>query len=103
MKTNKITIVVSPDREVRAAMIKRLVVDAGFAKTPGDAAKIIRKSPYDFDLSESFFVFAELYNLRESPITTHKLYEMAVRGLAVIVGARRIPPEMEFLCSAQFP
>lgn len=102
-RSNKIMVVISPDHELRERMIKRLLVSVGFACTPSDAGKLIRKSVHDIDLSEVFFVCASLYNFRESPITTQRLYELAARGIAVIVGVRKIPPEFEFFCSTYYP
>ena len=60
-------------------------------------------SVHDFDLSRAYFVLADLYNFRESPITTQRLFELAARGIAVIVGTRRLPPEFEPFCTAYFP
>jgi hypothetical protein len=102
-KSNKIIVAVSPDRNQRAAMIARIAVNLGFARTPGDAGKIIRQTPYDYDLANCYFVLAETYNLRESPLTTQRLYELAATGIAVIIGTKKIPPEMEFLCEIYMP
>ncbi|GAP73064.1 hypothetical protein SAMD00024442_6_16 [Candidatus Symbiothrix dinenymphae] len=102
-KSNKIIVAVSPDRSQRIAMVQRIAVNLGFAKTQGDAGKIIRQTPYDFDLSNCYFVLAETYNLHESPMTTQRLYELAAIGIAVIIGAKRIPPEMEFFCDVYTP
>jgi hypothetical protein len=102
-KSRKIIVAVSPDRAVRLQMIRRIVVDLGFARTQGDAGKIIRNTPHDFDLVNCYFVFAGTYNLRESAITTARLYELAATGTAVIIGSRKIPHEMEFICDARFP
>lgn len=95
--------VVCPDRPTRQKMIQRLAVQLGFAKTPGDAAKIIRQSPHDFNLANCYFVLAEQYNLRESPFTTQALYELAATGIAVVIGMKKIPPEMEFICDVFTP
>ena len=102
-KANKIIVVVSPDKAQRQTMIQRLTIQLGFARTMGDAAKIIRQTPYDYDLASCYFVLAESYNLRESPITTQRLYELSVMGIAVVVGTKRVPPEMEFLCDIYTP
>ena len=102
-KTNKIIAVVSPDRAQRQTMIQRVAVQLGFAKTPGDAAKIIRQTPYDYDLANCYFILAESYNLRESPATTQRLFELAATGMAIIVGMKKVPPEMEFLCDIYSP
>lgn len=81
----------------------RMAVDAGFALTPSDAGKLIRPSVHDIDLSRAYFVLADLYSFRESPITTQRLFELATRGIAVMVGTRRLPPEFEPFCVAFYP
>lgn len=96
-------VVISPDADVRDRMLKRLVVRLGFAVTPTDAGKIIKKSVYDIDLSNAYFVIADLYNFRASPITTQRLYELAARGIAIVVGVKKLPPEFEFICTAFYP
>lgn len=96
-------VVVSPDPVIRDRTLKRLIVKLGFAVTPTDAGKIIKRSVHDIDLSAAYFAFADLYNFRSSPITTQRLYELAARGIAVVVGVRKLPPEFEFFCSAFYP
>lgn len=102
-KTNKIHVAVSPDNDIRAAMMKQIIVDLGFARTPSDAAKLIRDTPYGIDFANAYFVFADIYNFRDSNITTQHLYEMAARGFAVVVGVKKLPAEHEFLCTAFYP
>jgi len=102
-KSNKIMVVVEPDIVIRRKLIARLVVKLGFARTPSDASKIIRTSPYDFDLATDYFILADNYDLRESSITTQRLYELATKGIAVVIGLKRIPSEHEFFCQAFFP
>lgn len=102
-KQNKIIAAVSPDSAVRASMLRQLAVRLGFALTKSDAAKIIRKDIYQIDLSLAYFVFCDGVNLRTSPATTQKLYEMAARGIAVVVGCKSIPRELEFICEAFYP
>jgi hypothetical protein len=102
MKQNKIIVAVHTDGKTRAAILQRLAVKLGFARTPSDAAKIIRASVYDIDLSEAYFVLADNYNFRESPITTHRLFELAARGIAVVVGVKKIPKEFEWHCEPHY-
>ena len=78
-------------------MIEQILVDCGLAMTRADAGKLIQEDPRDFDLVNSYFIAAELYNLRSSPITTQKLFEKALSGDLVIIGTKRIPSEMEFM------
>ena len=102
MKTKKIIVVVAGDYTQRTEMIRRLAVKLGFARTSSDAAKIIRNSVHDYDLSETYFVLANNYNFRESPITTHRLFTMAACGMAVVVGVKKLPKEFEPFCEAHY-
>lgn len=94
MKANKIMVAVAADKEARTRLLRRMAVDAG---------KLIRPSVHDIDLSRAYFVLADLYSFRESPITTQRLFELAARGIAVMVGTRRLPPEFEPFCVAFYP
>ena len=98
MKQNKIIVIAHYDEKKRAAMLQRVAVNLGFARTSSDAAKIIRQSVHDIDLSEAYFVLAGNYNFRESPITTQRLFELAARGIAVVVGTKKLPKEFEPFC-----
>lgn len=97
-KQNKIMVVVAQDEKERKRLVQRLAVRLGFAMTPGDAAKVIRPTAWDWDLDQSYFVLAYQFNFRESPHTAQQLFQMAARGMAVVVGCRRIPKEYEFFC-----
>jgi hypothetical protein len=97
-KSNKIIACQSAFEEDRLTMIASLLVRAGFARTPGDARKIVAPTPFDIGLPGTFFVAAKTYNLRSSPATTQRLFEMALRGNLVLLGVRKIPHEMEFMC-----
>lgn len=101
-KQNKIIVCVCTDDTDRLNMIKRLAVKKGLATTPGDAQKLIRQSPIDYDLTESYLVLASDYNLASSAMTTHQLYRMAVSGICIIVGAKRLQPAYEFMCEAYY-
>ena len=97
-KQNKIIVCLSPFEEDRISMAAKLLVKFGFARTPGDAKKIIAFSVFDIDLSSVYFVAAKVFNFRMSANTTQRLFEMALRGNLVLVGAKKVPPEMEFMC-----
>ena len=97
-KQNKIIVCLSQHEDERLQMIARLLVKFDFARTPGDAKKIIVFSAFDIDLSNAWFVAAKIFNFRTSANTTQRLFEMALRGNLVLVGAKKIPPEMEFMC-----
>jgi len=100
MKLNKIIVCLSTSDEEREKMVEKLLIKFGFAKISSDARKIIASSPFDIDLASAYFVAAKTFNFRTSAITTQRLYEMALHGILVIVGAKKVPPEMEFMCEA---
>lgn len=102
-KDCKIFVVVSPDPELRKQMLARLAVKLGFARTNGDALKIIASDIRSLDLSTAFFVLCSDYNFRGASVTNQRIYEMAARGLCVAVGVRSLPREYEFICRAFFP
>jgi len=93
-------VVVDPDPDIRRKLIAKLAVNLGFARTASDASKIIRSTPYDIDPGNTYFVLAGTYDFRRSNITTQRLYEMAARGIAVVVGVSRLPADYEFICQA---
>ena len=100
MKQNKIITIVATNPQQRIKLIQRTLVQLNFALTAGDADKLIKPNVYDVDLSLAYYVCADNFNFRESPITTQRLYEMAARGMAVVVGVRRLQKEYEFMCQA---
>lgn len=101
-KQNKIIVAVHSDQGTREKILKRLIVDRGFAFTPSDAGKLIKSTVSDIDLTKAYFVIADNYNFRDSPITRQRLYELAARGIAVIIGTRKLQTEFEFICEAYF-
>ena len=102
MKQNKLIVAVASSPEERSAIIRRILMDLGFAYTPGDASKLIRGSVYDINLRDAYFVCADNFKFSESPITVQRLYEMAARGIAVILGTNRLPARYEFICEAYY-
>lgn len=103
MKQNKIIVAVSGNSDECKKLLLNIVVMKGFAHTFSDARKILRKTPYDYDLANAYFVLAESYNFRDGPITTQRLIELAARGIAVIVGVKKLPKEAELYCEAFYP
>lgn len=102
MKQNKIIVAVNSDQDTRSKIMKRIIVDKGFALTPSDANKLIQPTVNDIDLTKAYFVIADNYNFRDNPITRQRLYELAARGIAVIVGVRQLQQEFEFICEAYY-
>lgn len=97
MKNYKIKAVVGTDEAARVAEIRRLIVDARLALSPGRAAELVRRSIDDADLRNAYYVAVTNYNFGTSPATNLRLLQMAAAGLLVIVGCSRIPREMEFM------
>ena len=102
-KENKIIVVVATDADERQQVIAQLAVRLGFAKVPSDAMKIIRRDIYPIDLSTAYFVLCSNYNFRSSVVTTHRLYELAARGICVIVGVKSLPREYELISQVFYP
>lgn len=102
MKQNKLIVAVHHDPVTRNRILKRLIVERGFALTPSDAGKLIKANVSDIDLTQAYFVIADNYKFRESPITQQRLYELAARGIAVILGTTKLQREYEFICEAYY-
>lgn len=103
-KENKLFVVIHNDTRIRKQMIAKLATKLGFAKIPSDAAKLIRADISDYlNLGTAYFILCGNYNFKDSPETNHRLYEMAARGLAVIVGVRSLPSEYEFISQCIYP
>ncbi len=100
MKQNKIITIVASNPQQRIKLIQRTLVRLNFALTGTDADKLIKPDVYDIDLLSAYYVCADNFNFRESPITTQRLYEMAARGICVIVGVRKLQREYEILAEA---
>lgn len=101
MKQNKIKVVVGAD-DARPRKIKEILVNAGLAVNMADAAKLIKPDVYDIKIPDAYFIAADNYNFRESPITLHLMFQAATAGILVVVGCKKLPPEYEFLCEVEY-
>ena len=102
MKQNKIIVAEDADPARRRKILQRILIEKRFAITPGDALKLISPSVSDINLQDAYFVIADNVNLRQSAITRHRLYEMAARGMAVIIGTKKLQTEFEFMCEVYY-
>lgn len=102
-KENKIMVVIAQSADDRELLISRLAVRLGFAKVPSDAKKIIRKDIYSIDLPTAYFILCNNYNFRGSIVTTQRLYELAARGICVVVGVKSLPREYELISQVFYP
>lgn len=102
MKQFKIIVCVATEEAERRRMIQSLAVKLGLAVTQSDAAKMIRPTPYDFEINDTYFLLALTFNFRQSANTVHQLYRMAASGQAVIVGVRKLQAEYEFICETYY-
>lgn len=96
-------VIISEDSKQRERMVRHLIVKLGFAKIPSDASKIISKDIRFIDISTAYFVFCINYNFHTSPITNQRLYELAARGIAIILAVRRLPCEYEVMSQTIYP
>jgi len=102
MKQNKLIVAVAPDDRTRKRIIQRILMELNFAYTPSDANKLIRSDVHDLNLLNAYYVCADNFQFSDSPITVQRLYEMAARGIAVILGVSRLPRAYEFICEAYY-
>ena len=102
-KSNKIMTCISPVNIQRTKLACELALRFRLSTIRSEARKILKHSVYDIELSEAYYVLVDDFNFRESPSTTQRLYELAARGIAVIVGCRKLPREFEFLCDTYNP
>jgi len=91
-------VAISPDGDTRRKIIQKLIMKCGFAITPGDAMKLIKPTAYDCNPVDAFFVVADMHDFRTSTVMNQQLYEMAAKGMAVIVGVKKLPAQFEFIC-----
>ncbi len=97
IKNHKIIVAVHPDPAVRRAMVARIAVKLGLATIPSDALKIMKSDIADVNLCEAYFVLLSNYSFRGAIHTNQRLYELAVKGLAVVVACKTIPREYQFI------
>lgn len=102
-KENKIYVVVAQTAAEREQLIARLAVRLRFARITSDAAKIISKDIYSIDLSTAYFVLCSTYHFRGSVITNQRLYELAARGICIVVGVKSLPHEYEMIAQVFYP
>lgn len=101
-KEYKIHVVIAASQDEREKLMAKLAVRFGFAKIPSDGGKLITRDIYSVDLSTAYFVMCSNYNFRGATITNQRLYELAARGILVVVGVRNLPREYEFICTAYY-
>lgn len=101
-KEYKIHVVIAASQDERERLMAKLAVRLGFAKIPSDGRKLILRDIYSVDLSTVYFVMCSNYNFRGATITNQRLYELAARGILVLVGVRSLPREYEFICTAYY-
>lgn len=102
-KQNKIIVVVSPDADVRRKLIAKLAVRFGLATLPSDADKLIKPDIGNYDLPTVYLVTCLSYNFRGATTTNQRLYELAARGICIIVGVKSLPREYEIISEAYYP
>lgn len=101
MKQMKIKVVVGAD-DARPHRIKEILVECGIAVNKADAAKLIKTSIHDIKIQDAYVIVADNFNFRESPITLSRMFQAATAGILVVVGCKKLPPEYEFLCEAEY-
>ena len=103
MKTNKILVCVSANPSERLAMLEQLAIQCGFALIRSDARKLVAHSINDINIPTAYFVISDNYDFRDSASTNQRLFEMAARGIAVIVGVKKLASVYEPFCTVHYP
>lgn len=100
----RIFLVVAPDEQQRRQMVETLAVRHGFALTRSDARKIIRSGLDEQILVEDpWFVLAATVHPRVSTQVYIHLYRIALSGRFVLIGASRVPRDMDFMFEVVTP
>ena len=103
MKTNKILVCISANPIERLAMLEQLAIQCGFALIRSDARKIVAQNINDINIPNAYFIIADNYDFRDSISTNQRLFEMSARGIAVIVGCKKLPSAYEPFCTVYYP
>ena len=94
---------VAPAQGDRLNMLAAVAMNCGFALIRSEARKLIANSIDDVDIPSAYFILADNYDFRCSDTTNQRLFEMAARGIAVIVGVRKLPAVYEPFCTVYYP
>ena len=94
---------VSPNPGERIKMLSAVAVQCGFAFIPSEGRKLIANSIDDIDIPSAYFVLADNYDFKVSDATNQRLFEMAARGIAIIVAVRKLPSVYEAFCTVYYP
>jgi len=103
MKPRKINVVFCSDPARRRMLTASLAVRLGFARTRSDARKIIVPVVDENVLAtDPYFVLADFLDFRHNPELVARLYQLAVGGIAVVVGTSYLPEKYRFLCEVWY-
>ncbi len=88
---------------IRRKMIAVQATRMGLAAVPSDALKIVRHELYDADLQSDYILLFDTVNLASASWIVQTLYRRALMGAPVVIGTKRIPKGMEFMCRPLYP
>lgn len=101
---NTICLCLAADEQQRRMMVETLAVRNGFALTRADARKIIRPDTDERVLAENpFFVMSATIHPRCSLKVYAYLYQIALSGRFVAIGAVRMPRDLDFMFTVFTP
>lgn len=96
MKPYKIITVVSANDAERRSMLRRAVIACGLAKVPSNAEHLIKESIDEVDYDGAYVVVVDNFRFNQE-YHIRRLYELAAKGLAVIVGTKAVPARYEWI------
>lgn len=98
MKNFKIKVVIGGSEEAVRNKMAQLIVCAGLAAIRSDGLKLIKRFPEDvLPVEREYAVFVANYDFSMNLELTIKLISMAAAGLLVILGAKKVPKQLEGL------
>lgn len=95
MTSDYIIVCVSESPERREDMIASQLIKAGFANIKSDAKKIIKHTIADSSIEDSYFIAVSSYSFTASASNNIRLIHKAARGHLVVLGAKKVPRDIE--------
>ena len=80
----------------RRSMLRRAVIACGLAKVPSNAEHLIKESIDEVDYDSAYVVVVDNFRFNQE-YHIRRLYELAAKGLAVIVGTKAVPARYEWI------
>lgn len=98
MKNKKVFVAVSRSLSVREEIIAFWLIKYGFARTRGDAKKIIYDELPLYEADDRYFIAWRSVSIINNPNLLPKMIEKAMNGEFVAIGCESLPKQYEWAC-----